>query len=410
MMKRRLIGTDMSRRKIISGGAALLSMAAIDRAMAGGPLASVPTSDAYAAPNFRRLAGAASTPENNGLTVDRNGSVDSTTALNTWIQNLVTNGDRGEAGPAVFKTSGPLVASGGPSLRLSGNGPLATVIKPTASTFPGIHVNLTNGMDPTGWINGIGVSGPSANPVTGQAGFLIDGTKLFQLSNCDVHNEDIAFDWINNCFNSGGYNLSASRFFSCNVALYIRDGDQSGSDMNFYNCNFSPKIFAYCIKGGGGGYGFFGGQCGNGNPTSVDANGVIQIGWDYINGVEADGVGSVLFSRIGLEGWHGCHGVRVYGETNAKFDTCAFNATVATAGQQALDVFKGTDLKNSLITFADCNVGGIYSNAKLGTAAGQFPGNTAPLRQTNWYVPSAGGTANGVTFGNSPTFDILTTP
>jgi hypothetical protein len=359
-----------------------------------------------ASPSLKRLSSTASTPENDGFIVDRTGTEDATSVLNSWIRRLVANGDKGEMGHGMFRTSGPLIATGGASLRLSGNGPLATQIRTAGSDYPAVHIKLTTGIEPSGWIEGIGVAGPNPNPTTGNAGFLVDATTLFELRNLDVHNCDIAYDWVNNCFNGSGYNLSASRFFSCNVGIYLRRGFQSGSDMNFYNSNITALLHSYCIEGGGGGFAFFGGQCGTGNSTSVDTNGVIQLGWDYINQVEHDGLVSVLFSRVGLEGWHGCHGIRAYGENNVKFDSCSFNASAATAGQIALDIFKGTNLKNSVISFESCNVTGHYKNHKLASAEGQF---AMPLRQTNWYVAPNGYTANGVRGGN-PLADITTSP
>lgn len=361
-----------------------------------------------ASPSVLRSSGEASTPENNGLTVDRTGTNDSTSALNTWLGRLVANGDWGELGAGTFKTSAALVTGSGNSLRLGGNGTQSTIIAPTGSTYPAIHVNLGNNLQPSGWIKGIGVVGPSPNPTGQQAGFLIDNTPLFVLDTLDVHNCDIGYDAINNCFNLVGYNLNTSRFQSCNVGISLRAGSQSGSDIKFYNTILTAAIFAVCIAGGGGGYAFYGGQWSAVAASPDDANGVIQIGWNYFNNTSLTGVDNTLFSGISLEGYRGCHGIRAYGETQAKFDTMSFNGS-ASSGVEAIDIFKGTALNNSIITFDSCNVVGTFTAAKLGSIAGNFGGNPTPLRQTNWYVPPSSYTANGVG-GANPLTDITMSP
>jgi hypothetical protein len=364
-----------------------------------------PMNSEVSAPSVRRLGYSASTPENNNLVVDRTGATDSTATLNTWLQSLVTNGDNGELGRGLFKTSGALVASGGNSLRLTGNGPQSTVIMTTGSSYPGVHINLTGSFNPSGWIKGMSVIGPSPNPTGKQAGFLIDSTPLFKLDSLDVQNCDIGYDWNNDCFNAVGYNLNCSRFDSCNVGIHLRTGSATGSDMAFFNCQLYPKLFAICIAGGGGGYRFYGGELSAGNTVSVDANGVIQIGWDYINGVPFTGVDTTLFSGLSFEGWQGCHAIRVYGETQAKFDSLSFNASQASPGLQALDILKATGMLNSILVFDSCVVDGVYSNAQLGTISGSYAAGSTNIRQTNWYVPSSGYTVGGVGKGN-PLTDI----
>ena len=69
-----------------------------------------------AGPAYLRLMGLPSTPENNGIAVDRNGGRDSTAALNAYLQQLVVHSDLGYLGPGLFKTSGELVATGGAGL------------------------------------------------------------------------------------------------------------------------------------------------------------------------------------------------------------------------------------------------------------------------------------------------------
>lgn len=353
--------------------------------------------------NYLRFSGMASTPENNGLSVDRSGVYDCTTALNVWLQALVRNGDVGELGAGSFRTSSTLVAAGGKSLRLSGNGAQSSMIMPTGNTYPAFEVNLTgNQFVPSGILSGIGIIGPSPRPVNGQAGILLNQTSLFKLEDIDVQNEDIGFDFINDCYDSSGWNLSVSRFGTCNVGINIRAGAQSGSDLKFFNTNLSPWLHAVSIAGLGGGYSFFGGQWGANNSISSDANGIAMLCWDYVSQEVVGSVVNLLVEGVGLEGWQGCHAIRSYDEVQARFSSMSFNASQSTPGLQALDIFKGTAMKNSIVAFESCNATGVFSNAQLGSVEGQW---ASPLRQSNWYVPPSGYTANGVGKGN-PLTDI----
>lgn len=299
---------------------------------------------------------------------------------------LIRNGDIGYWGPGNFKTSAELAASGGP-LWLTGAGPQRTVIRPTTSTFNALRINTGDSLQPSGKLSGIGVCGPAARPVTKTAGILLDNSTLFVIDSCQVSNCDIGFDFINNCYNSGGFNLSVPRFGTCNVGIYLRRGSQSGSDMKFFNCFLFPWLHAVCAEGRGGGFTFFGGQASALNPSEADENGVIMLGWDYINRRELDGLGQFAMIGFEFEGWMGCHAIRIYGETQAAFRDTAFTATATKPSFEALDLLKGTDLKNSVIKFDGCGVSGPFRNRQLGIISGEYG---TPLRETDWYVAPAG--------------------
>jgi hypothetical protein len=377
-----------------------------------GPGGGSTTTEGLTAPlaNYLRLYGLPSTPENNGLAIDRSGGVDATTNLNTWLQSLVTNGDYGELGSGTFKTSATLNIAGGSSIRLEGNGPQSTVIKPTGNTYPTVELNLTVGsLNKSGWIKGIGVVGPSANPGTRQAGFLWNATTLAEGWDLDVINMDMAYDWINNCYNFNGYGLSCSRFGSCNVGINLRAGAQSGSDFNFYGSYLFPAWSAVCIAGNGGGYGFFGGQFGL-TGTGSSTIGVITIGYDWVSNAQIAGMVNAEFNRIGIEGFNSAWAITGWGENQAKFRGMSFNNPTVGAGASVgiLNGAAGTAMNNAQYIFDGCAAVGAFSGAHLGVTASTFL--SQPVRQTNWYVPPAGLTANSVAVGPGPNgvFDIVT--
>jgi hypothetical protein len=343
-----------------------------------------------------------STPANNGLAVDPTGMIDSTTGLMKHLAMLTRNGDAGYWGPGTYLTSSELIATDGP-ITLMGAGPQRTIVKTVSSAFNGLRINTGGGLQPTGRLFGIGVLGPVPRPSTKNAGIVLDNSPLFVLDHCQASNFDIGFDFINNCFNACGYNLSVPRFGTCNVGVYLRRGVQSGSDIKFYNSLLFPWLHAICVEGQGGGFSFFGGQVSALNTALADQNGVLMLGWDYINKTEFDGVGLLLLQQIEWEGWVGCHAIRQYGEAQATFRDCAFTATQRS--RQALAVYMGTNLKNSIIKWDGCAVSGLYADPHLATMSGNWPGNPRPLRQTDWYVPPAGYAVSGIAKGN-PLTDI----
>lgn len=391
----------LSRRRLLAGA---VSLSTAYRPALGVNAATLTPS--AAASEVSRPYGGPSTPENNGLTIDRNGDVECSTALNKWLQNLVANGDHGELGSGTFKTGTALVIGGGKSIRLSGNGSQSTVISRIDDSFPGLHINLTgNPVAQSGWVEGIGVTGPTPHPLSGKAGFLMDNTRQFVLRDTDVHNTDIAYDWINNCTNFAGYNCHVSRFNSCNVGYYLRNGDASGSDFSFVNCILAPRLHAMTIAGDGGGYHFYHGEITTGSVSAVDDRGTVMLGWDYLTGKQRDGLGNVYFQGFDFEGWKGCYAIRSFGEVQSEFEMCSFTATVASPEEQALGILKATDMKNSIIAFQQCNANGAYRDNHLATISGGYRLGSDNLRQSNWYIPPSGCIANGVHVQN-PLLDI----
>lgn len=357
------------------------------------------------APALQRMLGLPSTPENSGQIIDRTGTTDATTALNAWFTSLVANGDEGYLGPGSFKTSAELVITGGSGkgIRLRGAGPQNTVIKPTANTFNGLRVNLTDALVPKGSISDLSIASAASLPAAGspnnKAAFMCDATTLMKLDNLSASGFDVGYDFINNCYNTHGYSLHVPRFATCNVGINLREGSQSGSDMHFHSSYLFPALHAVCIKGNGGGFHFFGGQMSTTSTATGNTNrGVLQLGWDYVNQVNGGSLSACSFSGIGIEGflknWTVNSVQPLLGCEFLGFNLLANDNTA----NKALGIWQATNLGNSSVKWDNCSVGqSFFANAAVASLAGNSDGFA--LDEGPWCSVS-GTTLNGSSQGD----------
>ena len=346
------------------------------------------------------LAGGLRLPEHNGVAVDNTGQWDVTDALNAWLAAGVANGDPMFLPAGVYRTGGELVASGrdGDTIHFFGAGAQRSVIAPASNGRNGLRVAIP-GIRAKGRVQGIGVRCAQPLPTwpNGAAAFMIDGTPLLVLSDLDAVGFDVGFDFINNCYNCSGYNLATPRFDSANCGLNLREGVQSGSDLHFYNTSFGGRRHAVSIAGLGGGYHFFGGQWGA-NAAGItlgDGHGVIQLGYDYATQTKLGGLGSLLFSGLGIEGPKDCWMIRSFDEVVATFNQFSFLASAGT--DRCLGILKMTDAKNSVLTFQGCNVGtGHFARERVVEVEGDW--DSFLLSEGGWHCANGtdlGGTAQG---------------
>lgn len=302
------------------------------------------------------------TPESSGITIDRTGTVDATSALNAFFQSMITHGDEGYLGAGIFKTSGELAIVGTSTtfggLRGAGS---ATIIKPAAGNYHGLRINIDGALNRKSPVSGITIIGQASSlPTNGKAGFILDATTLMPVYDVEVSGFDIGFDLINNCYNSSFYNPSVPRFDGCNCGLNLRSGLQSGSDISIYNSMLFGHNMAVNIEGGGGGFHFFGGEWSarNVSPTISDDLGVLTMGKVYV----ADGSGSVTngpyqvqLNGISMEGWQDIWAIRTWREFELTLSGCTFQATAAT--HVARGFIKMNDPQNFRLRAMGCRLG-----------------------------------------------------
>jgi hypothetical protein len=355
------------------------------------PISQIPTNDAVWAPNIRRLAGAPSTPENNGLAVDRNGQTDATGALQAHMAMLAVHGDFGYWGPGQFRTSGELVYPSGIA-NLHGAGRASTIILPTSTTFNGLRVAAGTmsaaaaGIGSAGVVEGFTVRGPDPKPTpNGRAAIVFDGSPLLTARDLQAECYDIGFDWINNCFNMTHYGLRTTRNVgTVNCGLNIRTGAESGSDFNFYDTQINALSNAVCIAGHGGGYRFYGCSCGTSGVDTSGDDGVFRLGWDYDSDRELSGLGTILISGLHMEGWRRRWAFRIHGSVGGfTVEASGFNPSVTEHGQEALGLVKHTDMRNSTHAWIGNTVGtGSFANSSVAEFSGAW--DSATLFETAW--------------------------
>ena len=118
----------------------------------------------------------------------------------------------------------------------------------------------------------------------------------------------MCLDLINNNFGDEFDNIRTYQN-SCNVGINLRTGNQSGSDLSFYNMWVVGPVAGVSISGGGGGYHFWGGQIGTDNNTSPqDLTAAIILCKDYLTGATGDAtlISTVLHLRTRI--MHGFSG------------------------------------------------------------------------------------------------------
>lgn len=425
-------------------------------------ISSIATNDSVWAPNIRRLGGAPSTPENNGLVVDRNnnaGAATQTTAsLTSWGRSAIANGDIGELNGGLFATNDIVDWSGSNSdgsINIAGAGPQKTVILPSSNSIAaGLRINIPGNTSSKGKISNIGVRGPSrpaslaidgvGNVSTnGKTAILLDATTCLTLDRMEADGFDIGMDLKNNCFNCATYDFSVPRTYNTNVGINIRTGTQSGSDLKFYNSVLSAYVSPVCAAGSGGGYFFYGGQFGaflfnnatviygtgapssgtgsNGNyyidltadvvygpkaagawpGSSYQVPGLLEAGWDYVSQTQIDDLVTLFVEGVSFEGIHASHAIRTHGGVFCQFHNCGFNP-----GNGFPDsILRMKSPSYSQLSFAHCFTQGAWGNPVL--AQIDTGGSLASLgNEIDWGLGSPL-TANGVNQNSGNPFFTL---
>ena len=358
----------------------------------------------FVAPPPPPLALKARTPSNSGFTVTRDGTGDNTAALNGFFALLASSGDPGALEAGTYRTAAELLLPAG-AMSLQGAGSRRCVIAPASNTYHGLRCATSGNQqaaDMGRHVGGFAVQGPDgALPVNGKAAFVLDASPQATVSDIEARNYDIGFDLINNCFNTTFYGLRTDRTGQrpVNCAINIREGAQSGSDLNFYDAQVSGKAVAVCMAGNGGGYRFLGFSIGTvGSTPNPDTHGVFTIGYDYASDAALAGVGSVILLGGHVEGWRNRYMIRSYGANTATVQCCGIVPSASAAGEQALGLLRATAAANSTFNFIGNDVGGggsYFANAAVMSLEGD--NDDFNLNEVGWASNpmSVGGTAKG---------------
>lgn len=263
-----------------------------------------------------------------------------------------------------------------PLCRFRGAGSGHTIFCPVSNSTANA---FTFGNDATFWENGQGyirdfmvfggVPGVSllSLATTGYSSVQINNLKHTAIERVACAGHDIGFDFINNCYGSQGNQLWA-RYAQSNVALNIRTGSASGSDMPFFNCWLDGYVAGINIAGGATAIHFYGGHYGAAGGATP-ALGVLVLGKDYTSGT-IGGVGTTAFHGGTFEGWQLCPAILGYCGFITTFYGTNFLATNTTASM-ATQVFTLGNAQNAQLGFDGCTLVGYFSDAALGTVTGE---------------------------------------
>jgi hypothetical protein len=259
-------------------------------------------------------------------------------------------------------TASPVVIEGKPGLSV-----IATA-STTANVFQvgdGTPAQLQNGL-----VYGLTFKGPSSTPPqNGQIGLLLNGVSQMRVEDNNSYNVDIGFDAINNCYGTIYHNNRAGFFNSANVGLNIRTGLQSGNQVFVEDNWFSGKHAGISISPGADGIKITGGQlsAGSGNVATVDTDGAIIAGKDYLTGVTG-GDGTIALDSVDFEG-AGVWEIRAFGPVNFTERNCDFLSNGST---NAIGIFKDDNTQTSWVKFYDNVWGGDWRNATPVVISGDY--------------------------------------
>lgn len=317
-----------------------------------------------------------------------NGVADDTARLQAAINAAIAGGYELDLGAGTFKTTAELWWND-PNPRIFGRGMADTIIAPSATSYHALRVGTGTQVNEGGYLRDFGVRGPIVTPSkTSKAGVCCDAVLFCSLSRIAVDQHDIGFDFINNCYGSTGYNLR-SGYGTCNVALNLRNGFQSGSDLSFYNSWLSGEVAGVHISGDGGGFHFYGGQISAGQQSSSAMVGAAVVGKDYESGTT--GRSSVTFDGIDFEGYHKCAAIRTFSEVTVRVNGCAFLGT-ATTTERATGIVEITNALNSRFFWVGNAWTGDFSAPTLIV---QLTGSTGVLFTESMWVTTPPMTING---------------
>jgi hypothetical protein len=306
----------------------------------------------------------------------------------------------------IWNTSAGLVANSN-SLRMRGNtanygaGPSGgTMITATGNGYNTFSVGTGSitAQNPSGYIRDMTFQGngkPALGSPTGVSCLQINALVQFDIENVGVQNCDIGLDDVNNSFGAAWHNIRGCFGGSCNAGIYIREGEQSGSDLSFYDMWVGGQFCGVCIAGGGGGYHFYSGQinAGEGLSSPNDGAGAFVLNYDYLTG----STGSSSYEdvhNVSFEGTTYAWAYRSYGASYLTSDDVSINPTAYNTGP-AIGVFKGTGLSTSRLYFNHTNLSGYFSSPVLMSLAGSTqagPYITETATQSSQQNPTINGT------------------
>lgn len=332
------------------------------------------------------------------------GTVDDTLALQTAFDDGATQGIPVFLPAGSYKTTAALVAIGD-NIMIYGAGGNLTKIFPDSDNYDCLTIKAASagsGINPSGYLRDISIEG-TTNWVAGfTAGIKLDAMRQFDVSNVNVSRKPIGIDLVNNCY--------GSTFKNCRVnlgglALNLRIGVQSGSDITFYNCWLCGNVGAVQISGGSGGFHFYGGQLTGGTNKSADddTRGVITLGLDFVNGVTVGSVGNVNFDGIDFEGMRYMHVIRGYAPVQLMISNSSFLSTGLVGNtDKPLSVMNLTNCSQSRVTLLNNTIAGVWKSAKAINTLGQ--GSIMQINEMGTAVVNGAVTFNAVTMPDTMSF------
>jgi Pectate lyase superfamily protein len=336
---------------------------------------------------------------------DPTGATDSYAAIQAAINAAISSSLELYVPAGGYKVSAGLVAKSA-NFRMRGAGSqgnatyqYTTSIAASAGGYTTLTIGpgTVNSVNPSGYLKDIELDGngrPSS--ATGYSCLQLNGVAQFSVENLACYNSDIGIDAVGDSYGAIYKNLRVGFYGNVNAAVYIRNGNLSGSDIIFDNLWASGVFCGVCISGEVGNLHFRGGQISAGPAAPTDSAGAVVIGYDYLTGVT--GGSGADFASTSFEGTQNAWIFRDY-TSSLVLNTVSMNPA---EGVGAIGVFKGTNLQNAQITFHDASISGLWSSPQLFSVSGSYGSATnINLVETNTVIAANAPTINGVkVYGN----------
>lgn len=310
---------------------------------------------------------------------------DVTAALQGYIDQAVADRKILQLPPGIVRVTSPLTAVAPLAFAMQGAGGGRSVIH-ADHAGDGLIIDGSGEIRPNGFVSDVriwGQNGSHSTPPaarTGAAGLKLRETVQFDVIRIDVHGFDIAYDLVGNCYGSAFHNCRALFGFN-NVAVNLRTGPQSGSDLSFFNCWMSGRVAGYYMAQDGGGYRIKHGQMSCGHVAGV-GEGVIVAGKDYLTGTTGQ-CGMITVEGVDFEGpWDGPM-IRGHGRITAAFRDNTFLATKGSPNQSAR-VLHLTNPGASTIVFEGNSTRSTFANDDLLRTDGSAWSNNGGIYESGW--------------------------
>lgn len=340
---------------------------------------------------------------------------DDTTALQNALNAATTLRLPCFIPPGNYRITAGLVADsslsgsdGEKNVMIYGSGGTSTRIYPDGYTYPALTImngysstggGNASGIAVSGYVKDLYIAGSTTNPtsVLSTAGLLLRGMRQFEVHGITIRNMPIGFDMVDNCY---GAVYFSCRTVNCTLALNLRTGSISGSDMNFYNMWFTGNAASIYMSPGAGGWHFFGGQISGGAArTAADTDsGAVVIGKDYLTS-EVGGVGNIIFDGIDFEGIRYMHAFRSFGEITMTVRNCSFLQTATDTTAAPLSIWTGTGVTQSKVLFENNGLKGAWKASTFISIAGF--GSLVEIHERGTYY-SSNVTIGGVAWKDQP--------